>query len=176
MSEVFHNDKPVISVSDDWVSFLKERAENSPLRRSRLCLHRNSDDAIHEMVIVMCKDVLFRPHRHRVKTESIHIIDGALDIILFDKSGTVEEVIAMGPFGSGRNFSYRLSVSQFHAVLPLSDYVVVYEVTMGPYLEGDAEFAPWAPADTDALRKFLIDSANTNRSHPRKSALAIPTR
>jgi cupin fold WbuC family metalloprotein len=174
MREVFHNDKNVVSVGETWLRFLKERAERSPLRRSRLCLHRNADDAVHEMIIVMCKDVLFRPHRHRFKSESFHIIDGLLDVILFDENGVAEEVVPMGPIGSGRNFCYRLSIPQFHAVLPLTDFVVVYETTMGPYMEGDAEFAPWAPVDTDALRTFLIDSADKALTRDRKSALIHP--
>jgi hypothetical protein len=95
-------------------------------------------------------------------------------VILFDDGGAPEEAIQMGPIGSGLNFCYRLSKPQFHAVLPQSDFVVVYETTMGPYVEGDAEFAPWAPTDMNALRAFLINSADKARSHPRKSALALP--
>jgi cupin fold WbuC family metalloprotein len=175
MQNVFHCDKNAVSINENLLRFLKQRACESPLRRSRLCLHRKAEDAVHEMIIVMCNDVLFRPHRHLVKTESLHIIEGVLDVILFNYVGIPEEAIRMGPIGSGLNFCYRLSVPQFHAVLPHSDFVVMYETTMGPYVEGDAEFAAWSPTEPDDLRAFLVDSAAKARSRGSKSALAPPT-
>ena len=69
MQNVFHCDKNAVSINENWLRFLKQRACESPLRRSRLCLHRKAEDAVHEMIIVMCNDVLFRPHRHLVKTK-----------------------------------------------------------------------------------------------------------
>jgi cupin fold WbuC family metalloprotein len=174
MHEVFHNDKNVVAVDENWLRFLKQRAQESSLRRSRLCLHRKADDAVHEMIVVMCKDVLFRPHRHHIKTESFHMIEGFLDVILFNDAGTPAEVIQMGPLGSGLNFCYRLSTPQFHAVLPRTDFVVVHETTMGPFVQGDAEYAPWAPTDTAALHAFLLDSATRAGALCDKSAPAPP--
>jgi cupin fold WbuC family metalloprotein len=174
MQNIFHSDKDVVAVDENWLRFLKQRAFESPLRRSRLCLHRKAEDSVHEMIIVMCKDVLFRPHRHLVKTESLYIIEGVLDVILFNYAGIPEETIQMGPIGSGLNFCYRLSVPQFHTVLPHSDFVVMYETTMGPYVEGDAEFAPWSPTDPDDLRAFLVESAAKARPYGCKSAVALP--
>lgn len=159
MTEVFHNDENVAIVGDAWLQFLKQCAQESPLRRSRYCLHHSADDQVHEMIIVMCRDVIFRPHRHRAKSESYHIIEGFLDVILFSDSGTPEHKIEMGPLGSGANFAYRLNISQFHAVLPRSEYVVVHESTSGPFVPGEAEIAPWSPSDIEALRVFLAESA-----------------
>jgi cupin fold WbuC family metalloprotein len=174
MQNVFHNDRNVVAVDENWLQFLKLRAQESPLRRSRLCLHRKPDDGVHEMIIVMCRDVLFRPHRHRIKTESFHVIEGMLDVVLFDDGGTPQEAIQMGPISSGLHFCYRLSISQFHAVLPQSDLVVVYETTMGPYVEGDAEIAPWSPADPEALQDFLIRSVATARRRNANAVLPLP--
>jgi len=159
MSEVFHNDGTVAVVGDAWLQFLKQRAQESPLRRSRYCLHRSPDDQVHEMIIVMCRDVVFRPHRHRAKSESYHIIEGLLDVILFSDDGVPERRIPMGPLGSGANFAYRLCIPQFHAVLPRSDYVVVHETTSGPFVAGEADLAPWSPSETEELRAFLAESA-----------------
>ena len=159
MKEVFHNRDDIGLVDEGWLAFLKDRAARSPLRRSRLCLHRLHDDLVQQMIIVMCKDVLFRPHRHRAKTESFHMIEGLLDLIFFDDKGTPEIVIRMGPIDSGAVFCHRLGVSQFHAVLPRSDFVVMHEITTGPWVQNDSEFAPWAPTEHDALRSFLAESA-----------------
>jgi len=159
MKEVFHNREDVGLVDNRWIDFLKARAASSPMRRSRLCLHRSHDDLVQQMIIVMCRDVLFRPHRHRAKTESFHMIEGFLDLVFFDQLGKPERVVRMGPSGSGAVFCHRLSVSQFHAVLPQSDFVVMHEITAGPWVQDDAEFAPWAPTNHDALRTFLDESA-----------------
>jgi len=42
--------------------------------------------------------------------------------------------------------------------------VVMHEATTGPFVQGDAEFAPWAPTETDALRAFLEDSISRARA------------
>jgi cupin fold WbuC family metalloprotein len=159
MNEVFYNHAEIATVDESWLNVLKDRARNSPLRRSRLCLHRAHDDFVQQMIIVMCRDVLFRPHRHHAKTESFHMIEGFLDLVFFDDQGAPNQAFRMGPPGSGELFCHRLSVSQFHAVLPLSDFVIVHEITTGPWVQGDAEFAPWAPVETKQLRVFLEDSA-----------------
>lgn len=163
MKEVFHNRDDVALVDESWITFLKDRALQTPLRRSRLCLHRAADDVVQEMIIVMCKDVLFRPHRHKAKTESFHMIEGILDLVLFDDEGRPEKTVRLGPLGSGHIFCHRLCVPQFHAVLPISEFVVMHETTTGPWVQGDAEFAPWAPTDPVALQAFLEDSAKRAR-------------
>jgi cupin fold WbuC family metalloprotein len=173
MKEVFRNSEDIALVDDGWIRFLKERASGSPLRRSRLCLHRTHDDPVQQMIIVMCRDVLFRPHRHHAKNESFHMIEGLLDLIFFDDNGRPEQAIRMGPLGSDAVFSHRLCVSRFHAVLPLSDFVVLHEITTGPWTEGDAEFGPWAPTDMGALRSFLEESA---AAAPRQIAGLVPLR
>jgi cupin fold WbuC family metalloprotein len=160
-SEVYFNRNDLEVVGEDWIGFLKDRARQSPLRRSRLCLHRGHDDPVQQMIIVMCQDVLFRPHRHLAKSESFHMIEGLLDLILFDMDGNPEQAVHMGPIGSGLNFCHRLNISQFHAVLPLTDFVVMHEITAGPWIKEEAEFAPWAPEQSEALRAFLENAAGT---------------
>lgn len=172
MNEVFHNRNDAAVVGEEWLQLLKERAQQSPLRRARLCLHRSPDDLVQEMIIAMCKDVLFRPHCHHAKSESFHMIEGFLDVILFSDSGVPEHVIRMSPPGAGDKFCYRLCVPQFHAVLPLSDIVVVHETITGPWTQDEAEFAPWAPSETNALRAFLEKSAERGRITGSKKPIA----
>ena len=156
MPEVFRNDKDIEEVGDDWLVRLKRAASESPLRRSRLCLHRNNDDHVQEMVIALCKDVLFRPHCHLRKSESFHMIEGELYVLIFDGKGEIIRTVHMGPPGSGRRFFYRLNVSAWHAILPRSEYVIFHETTDGPFKPHDTpRFAPWAPEEPEALRKFL---------------------
>jgi cupin fold WbuC family metalloprotein len=158
MPEVFRNSDEIVTVGPEWLQRLKDAARNSPLRRSRLCLHRADQDTIQEMIIVLMKDVLFRPHRHIDKSESFHIIEGELYVLLFTEAGRPMRAIHMGPASSGRTFCYRLSVPAWHAILPISETVVMHETTRGPFVAGEAAFASWAPSGGEELRAFLVDS------------------
>lgn len=97
------------------------------------------------------------------------MIEGLLDLVFFDKQGTPEKAVRMGPIGSGAIFCHRLNISEFHAVLPQSDFVVMHEITTGPWIQDDAEFAPWAPQELCALRSFLEKSARNARTIVRAS-------
>jgi len=156
MPEVFYNKEDIAQVGDDWLARLKQAAAESPLRRSRLCLHRSNDDPIQEMILALCRDVVFRPHRHLRKSESFHIIEGELYVMVFSDAGQVLRTIHMGPPGSGWTFCYRLGVSAWHAILPRTDFVVFHEITVGPFNPNEpAQFARWAPVETELLRNFL---------------------
>lgn len=163
MPEVFRNTDEIVTVGPQWLQRLKDAARDSPLRRSRLCLHRADQDTIQEMIIVLMNDVLFRPHRHLDKSESFHIIEGELYVLLFSEQGQPMRAIHMGPAASGRTFCYRLCTPAWHAILPISDIVVMHETTRGPFVAGEAALAPWAPAGGEKLRKFLIASLATAR-------------
>jgi len=155
MAEVFRHEEEILEVRADWLDRLKRAAAESPLHRARLCLHLSTDDTVQEMLIAICRNLLFQPHRHLRKTESFHIIEGDLYVLIFDDRGEVIRAIHMGPPGSGRVFCYRLNASRYHAILPRSPFVVFHETTAGPFRTNEAQFAPWAPADEDALRDFL---------------------
>ena len=122
-----------------------------PRRRTRLCVHRSAEDRLHEMLIVHHREAYVRAHRHLGKAESMHIIKGETDLVLFDGAGAVTEVITMGEFGSGRPFYYRMSDAIYHSLIIRSEWLVFHEVTSGPLRREESEFAPWAPADDDAL-------------------------
>lgn len=155
MPEVFTHQEDILRVGPDWLERLKQAAAASPLRRARLNLHRSHDDAVQEMLIVLCRDVLFRPHRHLRKSESFNVLDGEFYVLVFDEDGRVLRTVHMGPPGSGRMFYYRLNASHYHAMVQRSEFVVFHETTSGPFKPNEAQFAPWAPEEPAALRTFL---------------------
>ena len=118
-------------------------------RRLRLCAHPDSEDRLHEMLIVHMQGAYVPPHKHLNKSESFHIIDGMLKVFLFDDEGRVTETIQMGEPASGQVFFYRLASPRYHSVLPQSEFVVFHEVTNGPFDHQDTLIAPWAPAEND---------------------------
>ncbi len=148
--EVRYPDERVVVVDATEVKALKQAAWALPRRRIRLCTHRETGDRLHEMFIVHARDAYVRPHRQRLgKSESLHVIEGELDVVLFDDAGEVVRVMTMGEFRSGRPFYYRVEEPFYHSVRIRSEVAVFHEVTNGPFEPGDTEFATWAPEEAD---------------------------
>lgn len=148
--EIFYVTDPIAKVKSDDIQWLKARALANKRERARICAHLNVDDAVHEMLIVHTKGTYIRPHKHPGKSESFHIIEGELDIVVFDDGGEVIEHINMGDYASGAKFFWRLSDSHYHMVIPRTDLVVFHETTSGPFRAGiSSVMAPWSPEESD---------------------------
>ena len=137
-----------------------------------LCMHPTPADPLHEMIICLARSTYVRPHRHEGKSESFHIIEGELDVVLFHDDGAVREVIRMGPYQSGQVFFYRLMEPCFHTVLVNTPHVLLHETTNGPFDPEDTEYATWAPPEGRSANRVLataqgklhITSRNTRSS------------
>ncbi len=155
--EVFIAENAIVRCGDAEIAFLKRQAQASPRKRARICAHKTNDDALHEMVIVISAASYIHPHRHLDKSESFHIIEGKVDVAVFDHAGAIVDVIELGAPGSGRCFYYRLSESAFHTLLIRTDFLVVHEVTNGPFARDGTILAPFAPPEdqADAARAYM---------------------
>jgi cupin fold WbuC family metalloprotein len=157
--EVRYATDAVVLVDRDDVADLTRGALENARRRIRLCTHHGVDDRLHEMFIVHTNDAYVRPHKHPGKSESFHIIEGDVDVVVFDDDGGVADVIRMGAYASGRPFYYRIAEPLYHTLLIRSEVLVFHETTSGPFRRADTVFAPWAPEDGDpsAVRRYLAD-------------------
>ncbi|MBM4439481.1 MAG: WbuC family cupin fold metalloprotein [Candidatus Rokubacteria bacterium] len=155
--EVLYTAADVMRVSRQEVEILKEAAEANARKRIRLCAHVDPEAAVHEMLIVHARDIYVPPHRHVGKTESFHMVEGALTLVLFEEGGGVRDVVEMGTFESGRAFYHRLGEAVYHTVLIRSEVAVFHETTAGPFRREAMELAPWAPPADDAMkvRRFM---------------------
>ncbi len=157
MSVIKLDQNKIIAINAGHLDQLKKAASQAPLRRSRICLHPDNNDKVHEMVIAFCRDSYIPPHRHTGKSESFHIIEGALQVIFFDDAGSVVSRLNMAPPGNGQPFFYRLNSNQYHTAIMLGDFVIIHETTTGPFIKEQSEFAPWAPPadDVNAVKSFM---------------------
>lgn len=155
MTEVFRECDAIVEIGPDWLSRLKAFAMASPLGRSRVCVHIDDAAAVQEMILAVRQDVLFRPHRHLDRTESFHMIEGALDIVVFDEEGEPIRGVRLAAIGHDRSFYYRLNAARYHAILPRTPIVVFHETTTGPFSKDGTQFADWAPRERLELRAFL---------------------
>lgn len=156
--EVFYSDGRFLAADQVIVDKLKKAAAASPKRRARLCFHEGADAAQQEMLIVMQRDSYVRPHRHLSRVETLGVVEGACDVLLFNETGALTEVLPLSVAAEGGAFFYRMPPGLFHTLVFRSEWLVFVETTIGPFDPSASESAPWAPAedDPDAGHAFLI--------------------
>ncbi|MGJ4947782.1 WbuC family cupin fold metalloprotein [Bradyrhizobium sp. HKCCYLS20291] len=150
--EVFLAEGPISAVGAAEINTLKAAVAASPKRRARINAHPDGEDQLHEMIIAIDASSYIRPHKHPGKSEAFHIIEGEVDIVVFDDNGEIERVVELGPPGGQRPFYYRMSNAFFHTLIIRSDLLIVHEITNGPFRPGASLFADFAPEDSDAAK------------------------
>lgn len=153
-AEVFYSRSPLVALGDDGIERLKRQALTNPRLRSRLCAHAGKNDPLHEMVIVHHRDVYVRPHRHHARSESVHVMEGEADLVLFDEDGEVTTVVPLGAHGGGRAAFCRIPAEIFHTLVFHSEWFVFHETISGPFDPTRSSFAPWAPPDGPEGERF----------------------
>lgn len=145
-------DSEVVTIGPGEINMLIEKAKHNELGRVRLCAHRHIDDRLHEMFIAIRGNSYIRPHRHVGKSESFHVINGAVDVVLFDASGRITTVNSLAAHSSHMDFYHRISDTVFHTLLVRSEYLVIHEITNGPFQKEETQYPDWAPAENDVTR------------------------
>ena len=153
MSEVWFNDQDIVKIDGDLIEKLKAQAEHHPRKRARFCLHKNTQAEVHEMVIAVMKEAYVRPHKHKYKTESFHVIRGSLWLCIFNDKGDIVEKFRMSERGGDGYFLYRLEKNYWHTIIPITDFVAFHEVTKGPFNNTDDSIFPdWAPKEGEQAK------------------------
>jgi len=155
--EVLYAEDPIVSVTHEDLDWLKKKAGLNSRQRIRLCSHPELTDKLHEMMIVLRKNVCVRPHKHPGRSESFHIIEGIVDIVVFDDDGSILQVLPLGEYNSGRVFYCRMNSSVYHTLLIRSEFLIFHETTNGPFQKDNTQFAPWSPdiSDPESGKRYL---------------------
>ncbi len=158
-SEVLYTTDSISTVASAEIATFKDLSRDNDRKRIRLCTHSDPREMLHEMLIVHDKNTYVRPHKHPGKSESTHIIEGLVDIVLFDEDGIINSVLSMGDYASGKIFYFRMTTPVFHTLVIRSDVLVFHETTNGPFNRNATVFAPWAPEDADgtSVSGFMFD-------------------
>ena len=156
-SDVFVTDETYPSIGKPDVEFLRAGVEKSSRGRVRLCTHKVNEDRQHEMFISFTGSNYVRPSWHVGKDESLHVLEGDADYIFFDQAGNVIDTVALGTYGSGRQFYCRIPAMAEHALVIRSSSIDIHETTVGPFKREDTVFSPWSAEDGDSegVQKFL---------------------
>lgn len=138
----------IVCLTSEALFVLKQMASISTKKRARICAHKSSNSTIQEMIIVINRGSYVRPHRHRNKCESFHLIDGAADIVIFEDDGSIKKIV---PFTKAACFYYRLDDAYFHTIVVRSEIIVFHEVTNGPFVANETEYADFSPIDGEEM-------------------------
>ena len=82
---VYVAEEPIVHMSRNDAEFLKATVRQNERRRVRLCTHKDIKDRLQEMLIAFDRRSYIRPSKHINKEESMHIVEGIADFILFDE-------------------------------------------------------------------------------------------
>ena len=156
-SEVYISNQGLFSLNKKDINELINKAKLTPRNRVRFCSHNSTDEMVHEMFIVHPKGAYVRPHKHLNKPESMMIIEGEADYVVFDGEGNIKEKISMGSYQSGKPFYQSTRVDAFHSLVIHSEWLVFLEVTQGPFNIEDTVFAKWSPMESagEKNKKFM---------------------
>ena len=155
--EVFYSTSNIVSIKAEDIVFLKKQAALNSRKRCRICVHPGATSSLHGMLIVHGIDAYVRPHRHLLKAESLHVIEGSALMLAFDEEGEITQTEELSDLQSGKSFYYRMPKGVFHSIIITSNWLVFYESTTGPFNKKMTENASWAPPDEDfsAVKSFL---------------------
>jgi len=148
-SGIYYTDGGFAAVDRSVIAFLKAKALIAPRRRARLCLHADPVDTQHDMLIAMHHSSYVAPHCHFSKSESLVLVEGTCDAILFDAGGRVSRVVPMCAEAGNGCLLYRMPANLFHTLRLRSEWTVFIESTIGPFDRQDTGVAAWAPPETD---------------------------
>ena len=159
--EVLYPIEDAVAIKRLDLQELKSLSLLNKRKRIRICAHMSPSDKLHDMLIVHGKDCYVRPHKHFSKAESLTILEGEADLILFEEDGLIRDVIRMGELSTNKDFFYRISSSIYHMLIIRSEFLTFHEATEGPFDRADTLFPKWAPEeDSDSLVDFMKSIEN----------------
>jgi len=157
--EVFHTRDGQCQLSYPDIQHLVEISKGNRRKKSRLCIHSSPDELVHQMFISHSKEVYVRPHKHINKAESILVLEGKADYLIFREDGHIASRVPLGSIKSGDIFFQAIDKNIYHAIIIRSDWLIFLEVANGPFEKDDMCFADWSPIqeETHLGLKYLED-------------------
>ncbi len=135
-------------ITEELIDELILWSQKSPRKRIILPLHKTPGANLHRMLNAMQPGTYVQPHRHLFppKAESIIVLKGGLNVIVFNEDGSIQEVYSLQA-GSPR-FGMDSEPGVYHTFVVTEPDTVIFEVKPGPYNPADdKDFADWAPKE-----------------------------
>lgn len=161
--EVLYPKENFLEISFSDILNLKNMAEKNPRKRIRLCFHQAPDDLVHEMLIIHSQECYIRPHCHTSRDESLFILEGEADLIIFDDDGSIADIIELGDINSGKTVFKKINMDTIHTLIIHTEYLVFKEVTKGPFDKNSTSFPNWSLPEDSSVKAidFYLEFVKT---------------
>jgi len=142
-------------LNPQMIEHIKHIAQTHPMQRARINFHDSDDAVVHEMIIAMTDGTIVEPHRHLNKCESFHLMEGRVRIGFISEDGIIMNIVELS---KGETEYYRLNTPDYHIVVPISQMVVIHEVTNGPFVKEENSFnLKLSQEKVNMIRKKIIN-------------------
>lgn len=140
--------KDLLKIDKQFIEDIKFKARKNASEKFMYCLHESEDSNMQEIVFAKSRNKYHRPDKHNNCAETKIVLDGEVWIILFEDNGAVKEAFKC----SSDDVSFcRIEKGIFHAIIPITEQVVIYEVREGKFTKDMNIFPDWAPETEDDI-------------------------
>jgi len=136
--------------------------------RSRICVHDDSKDVLHQMCILFSGKSYIRPSCHENVDESFTIIIGAGKYVFFDNQGNYTSDIRLKANAKYIPFYVKVPGNLFHTLIPYSPKILAIESCVGPYEKDRTKFPSWSE---DLKTQIKFDEFNNKNTYLPVSSL-----
>ena len=147
---------PIVTLDEPTLAQGLAASRNSPRKRIILPIQRSQEARVQRLVNFLQPGTYIQPHCHPEPhaTESVCLLQGKLEILLFSESGEIQNRWILEEKGT---CLIDIEPGTWHGMIVHQQDTVVFEVKQGPYDPSlDKTFAPWAPAeDTAEAEQYL---------------------
>ena len=133
-------------LTPDLLETGKKASRESPRRRMIMPVQRTSEAHVQRLLNFLQPGTYIRPHRHPRPhaTESLCLLEGELEFLVFSESGEILDRLALTP----QNPLIDVEPGLWHGMIIKRPDTVIFEIKIGPYdPTTDKNFAPWAPEE-----------------------------
>ncbi len=147
---------PIDRIDDGSLEQLLESAAGSLRLRAHRLLHAGPQETVQRMLIGMCRDTYFRAHRHVRRRETLIMMQGDADLLVFDAAARLLARTHLSAAGRGGTSVVEIPPGTWHTLWVRSARALVFEVKPGPHEPDETQAAAWAPAEgTDGVPEML---------------------
>ncbi|HUV23081.1 MAG TPA: WbuC family cupin fold metalloprotein [Gammaproteobacteria bacterium] len=142
---------------------LEDEAASAGRRRAHLNVHAGLDANVQRLFIATQPDTYMRPHRHPEahKWEFFVVLEGKIDLLVFDDRGEMQQRIAMS---SEQTRAVEVPPGTWHAYVCMKANTLALEIKEGAYLPTrEQDFAAWSPAENTGLASGFVERMRVAR-------------
>ena len=128
--EVLYSSENILEFNDTCIEFIQTQAMNSPRKTSRLCLHKEKDSAVHQMIIMHNRKTKVPIHKHLHSDLNLQTLSGTATLKVFTAKGKLQKTVGLG----GEDFIYfRVPKDIFYTIDITSEWFLFKEMITGPF-------------------------------------------